>query len=269
MAIQTLYTAATGMESMQFRLDTIANNLANVNTTAFKRDRANFEDTFYLHPKLPGAEDADGNRTPTGIHVGLGSRPTSTQSDFRQGALDTTNKDLDLAIEGRGFFQVRDPVTQQTLYTRAGSFSVNADGQVVMASAGIGRLIEPPIQVPPETIKVEVSPQGIVSILTQNDPNLQPVGNIELAQFVNQEGMLKLGENLYAQTDASGDPISGQPGGPEGLGQVRQGRLEQSNVEPVRELIDLITTQRAFEMNSQAVQAADQMLQLVANMRRF
>jgi flagellar basal-body rod protein FlgG len=269
MAIQTLYTAATGMESMQFRLDTIANNLANVNTTGFKRDRANFEDTFYVHHKLPGAEDADGNRTPTGIHVGLGSRPTSTQSDFRQGTFDTTNKDLDLAIEGRGFFQVRDPITQQILYTRAGTFSVNADGAIVMASAGIGRPLEPPIQVPPEAVKVEVSPQGIVSYLTQDNPNLQQANNIELAQFINPEGLLKIGENLYAQSDASGEPTTGQPGGTEGLGQVRKGALEQSNVEPVRELIDLITTQRAFEMNSQAVQAADQMLQVVSNLRRF
>jgi len=268
MAIQTLYTAATGMESMQTRLDTIANNLANVNTTAFKRDRANFEDTFYLHHKLPGAEDADGQRTPTGIHVGLGSRVTSTQSDFRQGTIDTTNKDLDLAIEGAGFFQVRDPLTQQILYTRAGNFSLNADGQIVLSSAGIGRLIEPAIQVPPETVKIEVSPQGIVGYLTQDNPNLQQAGNIELAQFANPEGLLKLGENLYAPTDASGQAIVGQPGAA-GLGQVRKGALEQSNVEPVRELIDLITTQRAFEMNSQAVQAADQMLQLVANLRRF
>jgi flagellar basal-body rod protein FlgG len=269
MAIQSLYTAASGMESMQFRLDTIANNLANVNTTGFKRDRANFEDTFYLNPKLPGALDADGNPTPVGIHLGLGSRPTSTQIDFRQGTFDTTNKDLDLAIEGRGFFQVKDPVTQQTLYTRAGRFSLNAEGTVVMASAGIGRPLEPPIQVPTEAVKVEISPQGIVSYLTQANPNLQSVGTIELAQFVNPEGMLKLGENLYAQTDASGQATTGQPGSQDGLGQVRQGALEQSNVEPVRELIDLITTQRAFEMNSQAVQAADQMLQVVSNLRKF
>jgi flagellar basal-body rod protein FlgG len=257
------------MESMQFRLDTIANNLANVNTTGFKRDRANFEDTFYLNPKLPGALDADGNPTPTGIHLGLGSRPTSTQADFRQGTFDTTNKDLDLAIEGRGFFQVKDPITQQILYTRAGRFSLNADGTIVMASASVGRPLEPQIDIPPEAVKVEVSPQGIVSYQTQDNPNLQQVGNIELAQFVNPEGLLKLGENLYAETDASGQPAVGQPGGPEGIGLVRSGALEQSNVEPVRELVDLITTQRAFEMNSQAVQAADQMLQVVSNLRRF
>ncbi len=269
MAIQTLYTAATGMESMQFRLDTIANNLANVNTTGFKRDRANFEDMFYVNHKLPGAEDADGQRTPTGIHVGLGSRPTSTQSDFRQGTFDTTTKDLDLAIEGPGFFQVRDPISQQILYTRAGNFSLNAEGSIVMASAGIGRLLEPQIQIPQEAVKIQISPQGIVTYVTQNSPDQQQAGNIELANFINPEGMLKLGENLYSQTDASGQPITGAPGSQEGLGQVRQGALEQSNVEPVRELIDLITTQRAFEMNSQVVQAADQMLQVVSNLRRF
>jgi flagellar basal-body rod protein FlgG len=269
MAIQALYTAATGMESMQFRLDTIANNLANVNTTGFKRDRANFEDTFYLNPKLPGAEDADGNRTPTGIHLGLGSRVEGTQIDFRQGAFDTTNKQLDLAIEGRGFFQVKDPVSQQVLYTRSGNFSKNSDGTMVLSSAGVGRPIEPPIQFPPDAVNITITPQGLVEYTDQNNQT-QQLGQIELAQFINPEGMLKLGENLYASTDASGQPVTAPPGTvADGIGVVRQGALEQSNIEPVRELIDLITTQRSFEMNSQAVQAADQMLQLVSNMRRF
>ncbi len=269
MAIQTLYTAATGMESLQTRLDIIANNLANVNTTAFKRDRANFEDTFYLNHKLPGAEDADGNLTPTGIHVGLGSRVTSVQSDFRQGTFDTTNNDLDIAIEGKGFFQLKDPGTGEIVYTRAGNFSTNSNGDIVLSSAGTGRLLEPAVKVPPDTIKIEISPQGLVSVLTSGNPGvLTQAGQIDLAIFPNPQGLLKRGENLYSVTEASGAAVISTPG-IDGLGKLRNGALEQSNVQPVRELIDLITTQRAFEMNSQAVQAADQMLQLVANLRRF
>mgnify|MGYP001033813030 CR=1 FL=1 len=268
MAMQTLYTAATGMEAMQLKLDTIANNLANVSTTAFKRDRANFEDLFYINYTLPGAEDADGNLTPTGVAVGLGTRVSSTQTEFRQGSFDTTNKELDWAIEGKGFFQVLDPGTGEILYTRAGTFDLNNNGQIVMASAGIGRLLEPPVVIPQDATHIEVSPQGVISVKQPGNPQLQPLGTLQLAQFVNPDGLVKLGENLYAESAASGPPQLGNPG-QDGLGLVRQGMLEQSNVEPVRELIDLITTQRSFELNSQAVQAGDQLLQLVANLRRF
>jgi flagellar basal-body rod protein FlgG len=252
---------------METKLDVIANNLANIETTAFKRGRVNFEDLFYRHEKLPGAEDTAGGLTATGISVGLGTRVASIQTDFQQGAFEETGRQLDVAIEGPGFFRITDP-TGQILYTRAGTFSINANGQLVIGSAGTGRLLEPPITIPQDTLAISVTPEGRVFVQQPGSPALTEVGAIELANFINPEGLLKLGENLYAETDASGPAITGSPG-QDGLGVLRQGMLEASNVEPVRELIELITTQRAFELNSQAVKAGDEIMQLVANMRRL
>ena len=268
MAIQTLYTAATGMDALQTKLDVIANNLANVNTTSFKRDRANFEDLFYRQERLPGSQDQNGQLTPVGIHVGLGSRVQSVQSEFTQGAFQTTNGELDVAIEGDGFFQVLDPATGGFLYTRAGNFSKNNNGDIVLASANTGRFLDPQITLPPDTVNVVIGSDGTVSVRQAGTPQLTPLSQIQLAKFVNPQGLLKLGENLYSETDASGAPLLTNPG-IDGVGLLRQGALESSNVEPVRELIDLITTQRAFELNSQAVQAGDQILQLISNLRRF
>ncbi len=267
MSVQTLYTAATGMQSLETKLDVIANNLANVNTTAFKRDRCNFEDLFYRHEVLPGALDNAGNPTPTGISIGLGSRPQSVQTDFKQGSFQQTGNPLDLAIEGNGFFQVIDS-SGEILYTRAGNFNVNANNQVVLGSASSGRILEPALTLPTDWVGIVVGADGTVSVKQAGQTNLSQVGQINLAQFPNPDGLLKLGENLYAQTDASNTPTLGIPG-LNGLGVIRQNMLEASNVEPVRELIDLITTQRAFELNSQTVQAGDQILQLVANLRRY
>ena len=269
MSIQTLYTAATGMEALQTKLDTIANNLANVNTTAFKKDRANFEDLFYRHEVLPGTLINGSEPTPTGISIGLGSRVSSTQTDFSQGAFQQTGRELDVAIEGDGFFQVTDLANGLTLYTRAGNFNVNANGQFVLGSASNGRLLEPPITVDADTVDITITPDGLVFARQAGQQQLAQIGQFELVKFINPDGLLKLGENLYAETDASQSPaVTGTPG-TDGLGQLRQNFLEASNVEPVRELIDLITTQRAFELNSQAVQAGDQVLQLIANLRRF
>lgn len=267
MSVQTLYSAATGMLAMEKKLDVIANNLANVETTAFKRDRASFEDLFYRHEVFPGTEDSSGQFTPVGISIGLGSRLSGVASEFRQGAFQQTSNPLDVAIEGAGFFQVLDP-SGQIYYTRAGNFSINANGNLVLGSAHTGRLLEPPIVIPPDATAITITPEGRVFVQQPNNPQLTPVGEIQLVNFINPEGLLKLGENLYAETDASGPPQAGTPG-EEGLGILRQNALEASNVEPVRELIDLITTQRAFEMNSQAVQVGDQMMQLVSNLRRY
>ncbi|ASV76956.1 Flagellar basal-body rod protein FlgG [Thermogutta terrifontis] len=267
MSVQTLYSAATGMLAMEKKLDVIANNLANVETTAFKRDRANFEDLFYRHEVFPGTEDSSGQYTPIGISIGLGSRLSGVQTEFRQGAFQQTSNPLDVAIEGAGFFQVLDP-SGQIYYTRAGNFSINANGNLVLGSAHTGRLLEPPIVIPNDATAITITPEGRVFVQQPNNPQLTPVGEIQLVNFINPEGLLKLGENLYAETDASGPPQAGTPG-QEGLGILRQNALEASNVEPVRELIDLITTQRAFEMNSQAVQVGDQMMQLVSNLRRY
>lgn len=267
MSVQTLYTAATGMDAMQSKLDVIANNLANVNTTAFKRDRANFEDLLYRNDIYPGMLDSNQVPTPTGTQVGLGTRLQSTQKDFRQGTLQQTGRELDVAIEGRGFLQVLDPQSQQVMYTRSGNLDINADGNLVIGSAQTGRLLDPPINIPQDATAVVISPNGQVMVRQVGNTQLQQVGQLQMAQFVNPDGLLKMGENLYMQTDASSQAVQGDPG-TNGMGVVRQGSLEASNVEPVQELIDLITTQRGFELNSQAVQAGDQLLQLIANIRR-
>lgn len=267
MSIQTLYTAATGMEALETKLEVIANNLANVNTTAFKRDRANFEDLFYRQDVLPGAQDSAGQFTPTGVYTGLGTRVSSTQTDYQQGAFEHTGKQLDVAIEGDGFFQVTDP-SGEILYSRAGNFSINANGQLTMGSASIGRLLEPPITIPQDATDISISAEGIVEVRQPGTPNLTQVGQIQLAKFINPDGLMKLGDNLYRETVASSTATLENPG-TNGTGFLRQNSLESSNVEPVQELIDLITTQRSFELNSQAVQAGDQILQLVANLRRF
>jgi len=259
-------SAATGMEAFQFNLDTIANNLANAGTTAFKRSRADFEDLFYENLKLPGLLDNQGQLTPVGISVGLGTRVQGTAVDFRNGALLDTAAQLDLAIVGDGFFQIQDG--SQILYTRAGNFSVNANGELVVQSSDRGRLLEPAITIPSDATSVSVSSDGIVTVLQPGSTNATQVGQIQLARFVNPQGLLHMGQNMFSATDASGSPLIGNPG-LEGRGTIRQGFLEASNVEPVRELVELIKTQRNFELSSQTVQAADQMLQLVANLRRF
>ena len=266
MSVQTLYTAATGMEALETKLDVIANNMANINTTAFKKDRANFEDLFYRQYRLPGALDADGNRTSTGIEVGLGTRVSSTQTNYGQGAMQITNNPLDFAIEGDGFFKVT--TGQGSYYTRAGNFGINANGQLVMGSATQGWVLDPQINIPEEATEVVVAANGEVSYRTTDQTTLTVAGQINLSTFVDPDGLLKMGDNLYQETDASGPATEGIPGDP-GIGNVRQGSLEASNVEPVQELIDLITTQRAFELNSQVVQAGDQIMQVAANLRRF
>jgi flagellar basal-body rod protein FlgG len=266
MSVQTLYTAATGMEALETKLDVIANNMANINTTGFKKDRANFEDLIYRVNRLPGSTDADGNLTSTGIEVGLGTRVTSTQTNHTQGAMQTTGNPMDFAIQGRGFFKVTDP-GGDFLYTRAGNFGINATGQLVLGSAHTGWILDPPVNIPAEAVDVVVTSDGQVQYRTTDTPTLQLAGQINLATFINPDGLLKMGDNLYKQTDASGTATEGSPGDP-GIGVVAQGALESSNVEPVQELIDLITTQRAFELNSQVVQAGDQIMQIAANLRR-
>lgn len=265
MSLRALHSAASGMDANAFHLDTIANNLANAGTTAFKRSRVNFEDLFYEHLKLPGAQDAQGQLTPVGISVGLGTRVASTELDQRMGALLETGGELDVAIVGEGFFQIQDG--NQILYTRAGTFTKNAEGNIVLASADRGRLLEPVINIPPDALDITITGDGqvVIRIAGSTTPT---TADIQLARFVNPQGLIQVGENLFAESPASGPPLIGTPG-TEAFGQLKQGFLEISNVEPVRELVDLIKTQRNFELNSQVVQAADQMLQLIANLRRY
>jgi flagellar basal-body rod protein FlgG len=266
MAIRALYSAASGMDAMQFRLDVIANNLSNAQTTAYKRSRVNFEDLYYQYYKIPGMIDQLGNPTSIGTDVGTGVRVQSTELDMTQGSLLTTGGELDLAIAGDGFFQINDGT--QFLYTRAGNFSINANGQIVLASADRGRPLEPAISVPQDTLQISINQNGIVSVLQAGQTQLNQIGQIQLARFLNPQGLLQMGQNLYSQTVGSGNPLVDTPG-QNGLGTLRQQMLEASNVEPVRELVDLITTQRTFELNSQAIQVADQSWQLVNNLRRF
>ncbi len=206
------------------------------------------------------------NRTSTGIEVGLGTRVSSTQTNHGQGAMQITNNPLDLAIEGEGFFKVT--TGTGSYYTRAGNFGINANGQLVMGSATQGWVLDPQINIPQEAVEVVVATNGEVSYRTSDQVQLTTAGQMNVTTFINPDGLLKMGDNLYQQTDASGHPTEVFPVRP-GFGNVTPGSLEASNVEPVQELIDLITTQRAFELNSQVVQAGDQIMQIAANLRRF
>lgn len=261
MAIQSLYTAATGMKAMDTKLDVIANNLANISTIAFKRSRANFEDILYQILEQPGLRNGLDEPRPMGKQVGIGVQLSSTQLDFTQGSFNQTKQNFDIAIEGNGFFQVEAVVDgeEQTVYTRAGNFTPNADGVLVLGNLPGARL-EPTITIPQDAVSVAISQQGLVSVRISGATEFQDIGQFEMARFINPVGLKQHGANLLQETDASGPPILGEPG-QEGLGILLQGNLELSNVDPVRELVELIRTQRAFELNSQSIQTADQTLE--------
>lgn len=254
------------MDAFIFNLDVIANNLANAGTTGFKRSRTDFEDLYYQYFKAPGYSDNLGNVISEGIYAGSGTRVAAVQPDFQQGSLLTTGRQLDMAIEGRGFFQVSESGTYY--YTRNGQLNINSNGTLVLASANRGLTLEPPITVPQDTTEISISADGVISVLQSGSTQFQQLGTIQLAQFINPQGLLQEGETLYSPTDASGTPLLSNPGD-QGLGLIRQSFLEASNTEPVKELVDLIKTQRNVELNSQVVQASDQLLQLVSNLRRF
>lgn len=269
MAINALQSAATGLSALNTKLDVIANNLANVNTTGFKASRANFQDLLYIEKAQPGVENANGDQRPTGLYVGLGVKVSGTQVDFTQGAQIDTGRELDAMIEGIGFFRVQVEnglAGDGFAYTRAGNFTLNADGEIVMASDQ-GRRLQPTFTVPQDAIAISIDSNGRVSVLQPGDVTPTEIGQIELAAFVNPTGLKQVGENLFVETEASGPPILGNPG-QENFGRIRQGRLETSNVDPAFELIELIRTQRAFEMNSNTIRAADETLRSVAQLRQ-
>ena len=268
MAVTALHAAASGMRALDEKLNVVANNLANVNTHGFKRSRVNFEDLLYQVKREPGVPNAQDEPIPHGILIGTGVRVSGTQLNHSPGAVDTTGKPLDLQVDGPGFFQVRTvhDGSEVVAYTRAGNFVQNAEGNIVLGNSG-GALLEPSIAVPDDAIQISIGRNGEVRVRQEGSNTLTTVGQIELARFVNDEGLKQIGRNLYVETDASGTPLTGTPE-TDGLGATVQGSLEMSNVDPVRELIDLITTQRAFELNSQTIKAADEALQILGNLRR-
>ena len=269
MAIIALNSAATGLSALQTSLDVTANNLANANTDGFKASRVNFQDLFYIEKAQPGTENANGDRRPTGLFVGLGTKVSGTQLNFAQGPPRETGRELDIMIEGRGFFQVEieDDVGDGIGYTRAGNFTLNADGEIVLATDQ-GRRLIPNIQIDETATSIEISTDGVVSVQFPGQIDPQVVGNIQIATFINPAGLRQMGENIFVPSAASGDPLVGDPA-EANRGRLRQGFLEGSNVDPVTELINLIRTQRAFEFNSQSIQAADEALQTIGNLRRF
>jgi len=269
MAINALQSSSSAMSALSTSLDVIANNLANVNTQGFKASRANFQDLLYIEKAQPGVENANGDQRPTGLFVGLGVKVSGTQLDFEQGAPIPTERELDLLIDGPGFFRViieDERGEGGVAFTRAGNFTLNSDGQIVLANDQ-GRVLDPEITVPDDAVGVQVLQTGEVFAQFAGSATPDQIGTIELSSFVNPAGLRQLGENLFTESEASGPPIVGDPGD-EGLGVILQGFLENSNVDPTLELVQLIKTQRAFEMNSQSIRTADEVLQTVTQLRR-
>jgi len=261
--MRALYTSATGMTAQQFALDVIANNLANVNTHGYKRSVAHFQDLLYQNLRAPGAGTSSGGQVPTGSQVGLGVAAGSTNHIFTQGTLQNTGSEYDLAIKGDGFFRVLLP-DGTTAYTRDGAFSLDSQGRLVTSD---GYAVQPEIIIPSDKTSVAISPDGKVMVGRQGQTNLEEIGQIQLTRFINPSGLLNLGSNLYQPTPASGDPVDDSPG-LNGLGTILHKTLEMPNVEMVEEMIRLITTQRAYEINSKSIQTADEMLQQATQLKR-
>jgi len=260
--VRALWTSATGMEAQQLRMDVISNNLANINTTGFKKSRPDFQDLLYQNLRTAGSSSTSNLQFPTGIQVGLGTRNVAIQKNFSQGDFAQTGNPLDLVIEGQGFFQVLQP-NGTIAYTRAGTFKVDSTGNIVTSN---GFLIEPSISVPQGTVSITVGSDGTVSVEDSSQTSAQ-VGNISLSTFLNPAGLKSAGKNLYLQTPASGAPILGVPG-ENGVGTISQGFLEMSNVEAVEEMIGMIVAQRAYETNAKSIQTVDTMLQTTNNIKR-
>ncbi|SET28250.1 flagellar basal-body rod protein FlgG [Nitrosospira multiformis] len=254
--IRSLWISKTGLDAQQTQMDVIANNLANVSTNGFKRSRAVFEDLLYQTLRQPGAQSSQQTQLPSGLQLGTGVRPVATEHVFTQGNLQQTGNSKDVAIQGQGFFQVLRP-DGSTAYTRDGSFQTDFEGQLVTSS---GYYVQPAITIPPNAQSITVGRDGIVSVTTQDSTAPVQVGNLQLATFVNPAGLQSVGENLYVETASSGTPNVTNPG-TDGAGLLNQGYVETSNVNVVEELVNMIQTQRAYEINSKSVQTSDQMLQ--------
>ena len=256
--LPALWVAKTGLSAQDTNLTTISNNLANVSTTGFKRDRAEFQDLLYQIKRQPGAQSTQDSELPSGLQVGTGVRIVGTQKNFTAGSLQTTEQPLDMAIDGRGFFQILQP-DGTTSYTRDGTFHLDSNGQIVNAS---GFALEPAIVIPNNAQTFTVGRDGTVSITTAGNAASQVIGNLQTADFINPAGLQAVGNNLFLETAASGAPQVGTPG-LAGFGTTLQNTLETSNVSTVEEMVNMITTQRAYEMNSKVISTADQMLSFV------
>ncbi|MDY0030159.1 MAG: flagellar basal-body rod protein FlgG [Pseudobdellovibrionaceae bacterium] len=261
--MRSLDIGATGMLAQQMNVDTISNNIANMTTTGFKKQRLEFKDLMYQHLSRPGATSSTaGTVIPAGLSLGLGVKPSATYRSHEQGTLQITDGDMDLAINGRGFFQIELP-SGETAYTRAGSFQMNQDGEIVTSE---GYRLLPGITVPSDAVYVEVNTQGEVLAKMPAQVAMQNLGQIELANFVNPAGLESVGDTMFMETEASGAAIAGIPG-ETNFGTIKQGVLEQSNVDSVKEITLLITAQRAYEMNSNVISTSDEMMDTVNQLR--
>jgi flagellar basal-body rod protein FlgG len=256
--IPALRISSTGLEAQQTKMSVISNNLANVSTTGFKRDRAVFEDLIYQNLRQSGANSTQDSELPSGLNIGTGVNVIATHKLFNQGELSQTKNNFDLAISGQGFFQISHP-DGSTVYTRDGEFSVNADGDLVTSN---GYLLEPAINVPSDATSVTIGTDGVVTAVLANDTAVTNLGQIDLANFINPAGLQPIGDNYYRETTSSGAPTVGNPT-TDSLGSLMQGYLESSNVNVVEELVNMIETQRAYEVNSKAISTSDQMLSYV------
>ena len=258
--MESLWVAKTGLEAQQTRMSVVSQNLANVNTTGYKRQRAMFEDLLYQNVVQSGGMTSQQTEAPTGLNLGTGVRVVATDRQFSQGNIVTTTNPFDVAINGHGFFEILLPDGAQA-YTRDGTFQVNADGELVTSS---GYTVQPAINVPPGATGVTIGLDGVVSAIPAGQSDAVQIGTLQLTDFTNPAGLQPKGENLYAETQSSGPPEAGTPG-LNGIGTLMQGSLETSNVNVVEELVSMIETQRAYEMNSRAIETADQMLQHLTN----
>jgi len=259
---RALYTAATGMMAQQLNLDNVANNLSNSSTAGFRSRRLQFQDLIYQNLVTPGAAATQSTTVPAGLQIGLGTRTAASEVIQTQGDFDNTGNPLDMAIQGAGFFQVKMP-DGEIAYTRAGMFHLDNQGNMVTAD---GNPLDPQVTIPPDALTITVGTDGTVSVTQPGQTQAQQVGAIQLATFQNPGGLNSVGQNMFLQTTASGDPIVGTPGGADGLGTLQQGVLEQSNVNVVQEFIQMIVAQRSYEANSRVITAADQMLQELNNL---
>ncbi|MCP4606256.1 MAG: flagellar basal-body rod protein FlgG [Proteobacteria bacterium] len=261
--IRALSNAASGMKAQEMNIDVLSNNLANVNTAGYKRSRAEFADLFYEAKTRPGAPSPDGSPLPVGLEIGHGVRPVATYKDFGGGEMRETGNPLDVAVEGRGFFQVVQ-ADGTPAYSRSGIFKTNAEGQVVNVD---GYQLDPELSVPEDATSITISENGVVSVTLGSESGQVEVGRIQIATFPNPAGLSSAGRNLYTETPASGQAVLGSAG-EQGAGRILQGFVESSNVAVVAEMIDLIAAQRAYEVNSKVIQAADSMLQQSTRLSR-